>query len=97
MFGRRALPPAEQQQLGKQRGAIFKESAPGKEGILTSALPYYETEHWLPLAPGRSSARPQGGGTGRGCGGVPLRPQCPAAEQGFGARRALQALKLPQL
>lgn len=60
MFGRRALPPAGQQQLGKQRGAIFKEKALGKEGVLTLVFSYYETANWLLLVMDRNGACPRG-------------------------------------
>lgn len=54
------LPLAEQWQLGKQRGTIFKEKALGKEGVLTLLFSYYETENWLLLVTGRNGACPQG-------------------------------------
>jgi len=60
VLGRPALPPAELRQLGKQRGAIFKEKALGKEGVLTLVFSYYETENWLLLVTVRNGACPQG-------------------------------------
>lgn len=60
MLGRCGIPPAEQQQLGKQRGAIFKEKALGTEGVLTLVFSYYETENWLLLVTDRNGACPQG-------------------------------------
>lgn len=60
MSGRLLLPPAEQQQLRKQRRAIFKEKVLGKEGILTLVFSYYETESWLLLVTDRNGVCPQG-------------------------------------